>query len=159
MSASLELLGIKQLLNTLERLPDAVQAEAQTVVRASAMTLHRDLERAVPIGPGGTRDGKRYPGGGLRRSVKMKHLDELRSMVWYGTNPGGGAPHGHLYEDGTTVRKNYTRKNANRGTMPKSGKPYKLLARLASAQRRVMNEALTPALDRALRALGLRAAA
>jgi hypothetical protein len=155
MSAQVALLGIREVLNTLEVLPDAVRDDAQRVIRASAMSLYRDLGNAVPVGPGGTRKKKRYSGGALRKSVRMQHVDELRSMVWYGTNAGGGAPHGNLYESGTKHRTDPTRKGASRGAMPAS----KLLARLASAERRTMNDALVIALDSVLRRLGLRAAA
>jgi hypothetical protein len=155
MSAQVALLGIKEVLRSLETLPDAVRDDAQKVIRASAMNLYRDLGNAIPIGPGGVRDKKRYSGGALRKSVRMRHLDELRSQVWYGTNAGGGAPHGHLYESGTKARTDPTRKNASRGTMPAS----KVLARLASAERRTMNEALAVALESVIRRLGLRTAA
>jgi hypothetical protein len=150
MSASLSLLGIKELIGQFDKMPDAVRDESQKVIRASAMNLYRDLGSAIPVGPGGVRDGKRYAGGALRRSVKMRHVDDLRSLVWYGTNPGGGAPHGHLYEHGTKSRRNYKRKHANRGSMPAS----KVIGRLASAQRRVMNDELVRVLDSVLSRLG-----
>jgi hypothetical protein len=117
MSASLTLSGMRELVKSLERMPDGLQDKAAATVRQAAIETAAELRTALPQGKTGN----------LRRGVRMRQRDPL---AWHVIS---AAPHALINEEGTKARRN--RKGANRGVSPAS----KVVARVASEQRRRMN--------------------
>jgi hypothetical protein len=129
MSASLTLTGMRELVKSLERMPDGLQEKAAATVRQAAIETAAELRTALPQGKTGN----------LRRGVRMRQRDPLAWQVI------SGAPHALINEEGTKPRR--TKKtNANRGVSPAS----KVVARVAAGQRRQMNTALEQVLVRVL---------
>ena len=108
--------GVAALIRDLERMDEEVQTEAGGIVRASALLMEAEVERAYAEAEGA-----------LRRGVVVEEMDRGQFV-----RDGGGprnqhhalrwkvrskAPHAHLYEFGTVQR--FTNDTgANRGTMP-----------------------------------------
>lgn len=97
MSASVNLHEALRRLDLLgETVKTAVREEAAVVAERMAADLRTQYPRVT---------------GNLIKGVRVQHGARGSYVLTH-------APHAHLYEWGTRVRKNYTRRGANRGRMP-----------------------------------------
>ena len=95
-----------QLVRDLARVTDDVKREVGALIPVAAETMATTLENRYPIGPTGrTRAGVR-----VRTRFGDDPLLPVKQVI--------GPPLAYIWQDGTVVRVNYTRANANRGRGP-----------------------------------------
>jgi hypothetical protein len=138
MSASLSMAGLKELVRGLDRMPDALAEQSAARVRHAAVEAAAELRTALPLGPARTIKGKAYPGGNLRKGVRVRQLDPL---IWQVTS---AAPHAFLNEFGTGER--VTKRKGRRGVSPASN----VVVTVARDRRETMNLELGQVLIRVL---------
>lgn len=124
--------GLSALLKDMEALPDGLEADTAPIVTRAATRAATRIAGAIPKGGSGTLAGR----------VRVAQRDTLRAQV------ESRAPHAWIYEYGTGARRN--KAGANRGVIPAG----KLVGRVASEERRVMNASLVQVFEDALRKVG-----
>jgi len=103
----------------LDRASEAIKQDVALLPQQAAVRIVARAQAAYPIGPVHWHQGQRIGGGTLRNSV-------TQAVPRGASTTAGGAyipmavvrvlaPHVHFYEDGTEMRQDPTRKNANRG--------------------------------------------
>lgn len=101
-NVTVEFTGWREFIERMKHVPDVVKADADDVLREVAESMAGAVRERYAV-----RSGK------LRRGVRVRRLAAMAYQV------KSGAPHAHLYEQGTRPRR--TRTGANRGVMPRFG--------------------------------------
>ena len=119
--------GFTELVNQLHQLPAEIKAQGFAIVKDEAQRAADEIRAAYPPGPTGT----------LKRRVKV----DVPSSTVIIAIVLSTAPHAHLYEFGTEIRK--TRQGWNRGAMWKEpGKPHPVTVPIARRRRAEMERRL-----------------
>jgi len=121
-SVSVNLIGIEAFRAALRNLPETLRQEADVVVQAQADAMAREAQQAYPEGPTGN----------LRRGVTVR---TLRSSYSVAAQVRSRAPHAHIFEQGTKVRR--TDKGYNRGAMPQASDADRFVPKAIRARRRL----------------------
>lgn len=113
------------LIRALDGASAEIKGEMQRLIDGAQATMFNRVYRAMPVKTGN-----------LRRSVWEGPPRGYRGAGAIAVGAGGitpkavavTAPHVHFFEDGTRVRHDNTRKNANRGAMPAAGHIFEGIA-------------------------------
>lgn len=114
MSASLTFTGLQDLKAALRDLPAALKGEATAIVLDAAHAAAADIRDQYPVGPGQMRNGVWYPGGNLKKGVKV--LVKEIGPFGVATQVRSAAEHGWIWEFGTEARHYFTGKGTRHET-------------------------------------------
>jgi hypothetical protein len=132
MAATVRLDGLSELRDALRALPADMATEAGVIVREAAETTAAQIKAVYPVGPTGN----------LRRGVAVSN--DTRGVAALAIVKSR-APHAHLWEYGTQVRR--TNRSFNRGRMPSP--TGDTLVSIAQRVRRGMYQRLVALVERA----------
>lgn len=135
MSAKVEWRGLVEFRQALHNLPADLADEAQGIVTSHAQEAERLVQQAYPVGPGNPRKG--YQGGNLKAGVRMT---QQHTRLGARATVRSGAPHAHIFEDGTR-RRSY--KGADRGVMPKAPDNQRMIPIVVRVRRRMYLQLIT----------------
>lgn len=125
MASRLTMDGLDELRAELRGIPEKLTTRAGDIVVSHASAAKMEIELGYPVGPTGN----------LRRRVS---LSRTQSKVSARAKLTSRAPHAHLVEDGTNVRR--TRKGWNRGRMPQAPDVQRMIPKAIRARRRMVDE-------------------
>lgn len=121
--------SVRQLADAMDRATDEVKEDVARLIGSAAETTVQRLQRGYPQGPTGN----------LRKMVRVTSPRSFSTTSNGVALPAmqvkAFAPHVHIWQRGTKVRRNYSRGDANRGRMPVGGP---LFEAIASVVRRLM---------------------
>ena len=121
--------GLQEFKNQLRNLPKELTAEAGQIVLAAADGAKRETIAAYPSGL-----SSKNPGA-LKRGVSMTARRNVISSGGAGAVVRSSAPHAHLFEKGTGVRR--TDKGWNRGKMPEAPVSQQMIPIMIRARRQM----------------------
>jgi hypothetical protein len=122
------------LARALDRASDDIKREVGALIPAAAQSLDDTVTAIYPLGKTGR----------LKRGTLVRSLPSTDPLI--PVRRVTGAPLAFIWQDGTVVRHDATRKNANRGRMP-AGNPH-LFERTAAQTRAAMLAHAQAILDR-----------
>ena len=109
--------SVAQLQLAMQNATEDIKREMTGLIDSAAQSMLNRVQQRFPAGPTGN----------LRSMVRV-----TASRPSVGTLPGkkvrGTAPHIHMWEEGTRLRTDATRGNANRGRMPAGGRVFETAA-------------------------------
>jgi hypothetical protein len=124
-AVKIEMQGLAELRAALRQLPEHLTEEASGIVHKHARTAEQRIVQNYPQGPTGN----------LRRRVGTEHS---KSRMTASSRVRSRAPHSHLFENGTNVRRNA--KGANRGRMPEASDAQKMVPAVIRQRRQMVEE-------------------
>lgn len=132
--------GRDEFLTALRNLPEDLAAQAAQVVRASAEQAGQETKADYPIRqtnqtPSLRRHSTWFPPGNLRKGVTVADKSTLVSAAYVVRS---AAPHAHLFERGTLVRR--TRSGANRGAMPQANVAERMIPKVVRIRQRMVQQ-------------------
>ena len=141
--------GLDELRQTLQKLPEHLIEEASDIIIAHAEQAQREVQDNYPVRttnlhPTARRRTPWYPPGNLKARVRIL---KNRTLVFTSALVQSRAPHAWLYENGTKGHKRQTDKGWNRGAMPEAPLDKKAIPRFIRIRARMV-KALTELLQR-----------
>jgi len=129
----IELTGLKELREALQKLPEDLAAEGRQIVENHTEFTANSLAIAYPLGETGN----------LRKGIKTEYINSRFGTVG---RVRSTSPHAHLWEFGTQDRR--TREGWSRGRVTPRGKEEGLVP-ISERWRKKMNQALVELVRRA----------
>jgi hypothetical protein len=130
--------GLSEFKAALHDLPEDLKQEGAAIVLAHAQEAERLVTQAYPVRTtnlkrGPNRKSKWWPPGNLKKGVRTTVQSDAR--VGASALVRSTAPHAHLFERGTGVRR--TGKGANRGRMPAADLAQQMIPIVIRVRRRM----------------------
>ncbi len=119
----------------MERVTDEVKREMGSLVNQAANRMVSVLQQRYPVGPTGNLRGMVRTTSPRTFSVTSTGENLTSRLV------RASAPHVHMWQEGTRVRTDPTRQNANRGISPAHGKVFERSA--AESRTEMLRQAQT----------------